>query len=109
MMAVLPFICSYHNGRIFRGPFHPFLYRAFGVCTPIIAPGKWTVFNSLLTIFPPSIAVFKMINFTLRHKSKPGLPYPLLNLLLLLSRNLGCRSRTDARFVRRILGRAGRY
>lgn len=45
-------------------------------------PREWTIFNCFLTILPPSVAILKMINFTLGHKCKPRLPYPLLPLLL---------------------------
>lgn len=49
------------------------------------APWKWAIFYCFLTIFSPSITIFKMIYFTFSNKSKTWLPNSLLPLLFRLA------------------------
>lgn len=109
VMTMLAFICSNHSSWILRRAFNPFLHRAFAVCAAIIASREWTVFNCLLTILPPSVAIFKMINFTFGHKCKPRLPYSLLPLLLTFTTRYFNRLLVgDGGLLRWILAGAGR-
>lgn len=84
VMTVLAFVSCNHNRWIFRRAFYPFLHGAFAVGAPIITPGKWTIFDSLLSIFPPTVAIFKMIHFAFGHECKSWLPDSLLPLLFYL-------------------------
>lgn len=89
MMTVLAFICGNYSCGIFRGTLNSFLHSAFGICAAIIAPWKWTIFNGLLTIFPPTVAILQMINFTLCHECESLLPDSLRPLLFNLTLCLG--------------------
>jgi hypothetical protein len=47
----------------------------------VTEPGVRAVFDSLLAIFAPSIAIFQMIHITFGHECKSGLPVSFLTLL----------------------------
>ena len=47
----------------------------------VTEPGERAVFDSLLAIFAPSIAIFQMIHIAFGHECKYGLPVSLLTLL----------------------------
>lgn len=81
VVAVLAFIRGDHNGGIFGGSLHSFLHHAFAVGAAVVAPWKWTVFDCLLPILSPSVAIFQMINLALSHECESGLIASLLSLL----------------------------
>ncbi len=83
-VVVPAFVGGYDHPAVLRQPLHPLFHPAIAMRAPVIAPGMKAIFDNLLAIFAPFVAVIKNIDIAPGLETKPRLPQLSSHLHLVL-------------------------